>query len=219
MRGMSDGPDTMVRRRRLAPEARREQIVEAAVCYFAEVGLAGTTRDLAKRAGITQALLYQYFRSKAELLDAVFARVYLDRMAPHWPGLISDRSRPLRDRMLTFYGEYTAAIFTYEWMRIFMAAGLAGEALNRRYLEHVRDVLLAPLMAEVRHEARGDLTPDTEDLWNLHGSIVYLGIRRHIYHLPTPDDVMPVIERAIDRFLGGFRIAAPAGAEAGQETA
>ncbi len=80
-------------------------------------------------------------------------------MAPHWPGLISDRARPLRDRMLTFYGEYTAAIFTYEWMRIFMAAGLAGEALNRRYLEHVRDVLLAPLMAEVRHEARGDLTP------------------------------------------------------------
>ena len=47
-----------------------------------------------------------------------------------------------------------------------------------------------------------------EDLWNLHGSIVYLGIRRHIYHLPTPDDVMPVIERAIDRFLAGFAIGA-----------
>jgi AcrR family transcriptional regulator len=205
---MSDGPDAMVRRRRLAPEARREQIVDAAVCYFAEVGLAGTTRDLAKRAGITQALLYQYFRSKAELLEAVFARVYLDRMAPHWPAVLTDRSRPLRERMLSFYAEYTAAIFTYEWMRIFMAAGLAGEALNRRYLEHVRDVLLAPLMEEVRAAARASAQPDMEDLWNLHGSIVYLGIRRHIYHLPTPDDVMPVIERAIDRFLAGFAIGA-----------
>lgn len=203
---MADGLVLTARRRRLAPEARREQIVDAAVCYFAEVGLAGTTRDLAKRAGITQALLYQYFRSKAEILEAVFARVYLDRMAPHWPGLIADRSRPLRERMLKFYGEYTRAIFTYEWMRIFMAAGLAGEALNRRYLEHVRDVLLAPLLEELRHEASGPLTPEVEDLWNLHGGIVYLGIRRHIYHLPTPDDVMPVIERAIDRFLAGFAI-------------
>lgn len=205
---MADGLVLTARRRRLAPEARREQIVDAAVCYFAEVGLAGTTRDLAKRAGITQALLYQYFRSKAEILEAVFARVYLDRMAPHWPGLIADRSRPLRERMVTFYGEYTRAIFTYEWMRIFMAAGLAGEALNRRYLEHVRDVLLAPLLEELRHEASGPLTPEVEDLWNLHGGIVYLGIRRQIYHLPTPDDVMPVIERAIDRFLAGFAIGA-----------
>ncbi|AVO45967.1 TetR/AcrR family transcriptional regulator [Phreatobacter cathodiphilus] len=203
---MADDLELTARRRRLAPEARREQIVDAAVCYFAEVGLAGTTRDLAKRAGITQALLYQYFRSKADLLEAVFARVYLDRMAPHWPAVLTDRCRPLRERMLSFYAEYTAAIFTYEWMRIFMAAGLAGEALNRRYLEHVRDVLLAPLMDEVRAAARGAAQPDMEDLWNLHGSIVYLGIRRHIYHLPTPDDVMPVIERAIDRFLAGFAI-------------
>jgi AcrR family transcriptional regulator len=206
---MADGPDGATRRRRLPPEARREQIVDAAVCYFAEVGLSGTTRDLAKRAGVTQALLYQYFRSKAELLEAVFARVYLDRMAPHWPAVLTDRARPLRERMLAFYAEYTRAIFTYEWMRIFMAAGLAGEALNRRYLEHVRDVLLAPLMEEVRHDARGPVRPEVEDLWNLHGSIVYLGIRRHIYHLPTPDDVMPVIERAIDRFLAGFAIVSP----------
>ena len=210
--GMADGLVLTAKRRRLPPEARREQIIDAAVSYFAEVGLSGTTRDLAKRAGVTQALLYQYFRSKADLLEAVFERVYLDRMSPRWPVVIRDRSLPLRDRLLAFYGDYIHAIFTYEWMRIFMAAGLAGEALNRRYLEHVRDVLLAPLLEELRHVAPGPVTPEVEDLWNLHGSIVYLGIRRHIYHLPTPDDVMPVIERAIDRFLAGFAIvgAAPA---------
>ena len=208
--GMADGLVLTAKRRRLPPEARREQIIDAAVSYFAEVGLSGTTRDLAKRAGVTQALLYQYFRSKADLLEAVFERVYLDRMSPRWPVVIRDRSLPLRDRMLAFYGDYIHAIFTYEWMRIFMAAGLDGEALNRRYLEHVRDVLLAPLLEELRHVAPGPVTPEVEDLWNLHGSIVYLGIRRHIYHLPTPDDVMPVIERAIDRFLAGFSIAGAA---------
>ncbi len=202
------GGDIGQARRRMPPAARREQIIDAAVKHCAEFGLSGTTRDLARRAGVTQALLYQYFANKAELIEAVFERVYLGRIAPHWPALIADRSIPLRARMVKFYREYTAAIFTDEWMRIFMAAGLAGETLNRRYLEHVRGLLLEPLMDEVRAAAPGPRRPEAEDLWNLHGGIVYIGIRRHIYRLPVPADPMPGIERAIDRFLADFGISA-----------
>ncbi len=192
--------------RRLDPAARREEIIRAAVAYFAEVGFGGSTRDLARRAGVTQALLYKYFASKAELREAVFERVYLGRIAPHWLVDLRDRSMPLRARLCRFYGEYTRAIFTYEWMRIFMWAGLDGDALNRRYLEHVSALLLAPMREEVvaeaaRSERSGRWAPGMEDLWNLHGGIVYLGIRRHIYHLPVPEDVTPVIEAAVDRFL------------------
>lgn len=192
-------------KRRLNPDERRQMIVEAAVRYFAEVGFSGPTRDLASRIGITQPLLYKYFASKAELSEAVFEKVYLDRLNPRWPALLSDRARPLRDRLVEFYGEYTAAIFTYEWMRIFMFAGLAGEALNRRYLEHVRDMLLKPVLAEMTGQA-GPRKPEMEDIWNLHGSIVYLGIRKFIYQLPVPDDHGPVIERAIDRLLVDFNL-------------
>ena len=191
------------RQRRLSADARRELIIDEAVRYFAEVGFEGNTRDLARRAGVTQPLLYKYFASKAELSEAVFRRVYLDRLSPEWPALLADRSRPLRDRMIDFYHAYTEAIFTYEWMRIFMFAGLAGEWLNRRYLEHVRDLLLGPLLVEMRSTASAGPKPEMEDLWNLHGSIVYLGIRKFIYQLPVPDEIGPVIERAIDRFLQG----------------
>ena len=118
------------------------------------------------------------------------------------PDLLADRSQPLRTRLTVFYRDYTRAIFTYEWMRIFMFAGLAGERLNRRYLEHVRDLLLKPILAELQ-EVSGK-PPDVEDIWNLHGSLVYLGIRKFIYQLPVPDDVGPVIDRAIDRFLASF---------------
>jgi AcrR family transcriptional regulator len=185
-------------------EARREQIVAGAVCYFAEVGFGGTTRDLAQRIGITQALLYRYFASKAELAEAVFERVFLDRVSPAWPAEIRDRSRPLEARLNGFYRQYAAAIFTYEWMRIFMWAGLAGEALNRRYLDHVADRLLAPLREEVA-EAGPYRAPDMEAMWALHGSIVYLGIRRFIYHLPTPADPGPAISQTVGRFLSGLR--------------
>jgi AcrR family transcriptional regulator len=173
------------------------------VCHFAEVGLAGTTRDLAKRAGVTQALLYRYFASKDALAEAVFERVFLDRLQPHWPALLRDAAIPLEERMLRFYREYTTAIFTYEWMRIFMWAGLAGEQLNRRYLTHVAERLLAPMRAAIAADGRFR-APDAEDLWALHGGIVYLGIRRFIYQLPTPADCGPTIERSIRRFLAGL---------------
>ena len=193
-------------RRRLSPEARRDMIVDAAVRYFAEVGFAGSTRDLAQRVGVTQPLLYKYFATKAELAEAVFGRVYLDRLDPAWPSLLMDRQRPLEDRLIAFYRAYTGAIFTYEWMRIFMFAGLAGERLNRRYLEHVRELLLKPILAELRAElgSASGAGPDIEDVFNLHGGIVYLGIRRFIYQLPAPDDVGPIIERVVRHFLAGW---------------
>ncbi len=190
--------------RRLEPQARREQIVAAAVAYFAEVGFGGTTRDLARRIGITQALLYRYFASKADLVEAVFERVFLGRLSPHWNKDIRDRTQPLEDRLRHFYRQYAAAIFTYEWMRIFMWAGLAGEALNLRYLSRVGDSLLSALRDEIAHDGRFR-TPDMEEMWALHGSIVYIGIRRFIYQLPTPDDVGPVIDGSVERFLVALR--------------
>ena len=191
-------------RRRLDPATRRSQILDAAVSYFAEMGFEGPTRDLARRAGVTQALLYRYFPSKAALAEAVFERVYLGRLDPAWLAGIQDRGLTLEARLCRFYGRYTQAIFNYEWMRIFMWAGLAGDSLNRRYLEHVGERLLAPLAEEIA-AAPGHAPPLMEDLWNLHGGLVYLGIRRFIYRLPTPEDATEVIERAVARFLAGLR--------------
>jgi AcrR family transcriptional regulator len=190
--------------RRLDPQARREQIVTAAVAYFAEVGFGGTTRDLARRIGITQALLYRYFDSKADLVEAVFERVFLGRLSTEWAERIRDRSQPIEQRLSCFYRDYAAAIFTYDWMRMFMWAGLAGEALNRRYLSRIGDSILVILRQEIA--AAGPYrAPDMEAMWALHGSVVYIGIRRFIYQLPTPDDVGPAINASTERFLAGLR--------------
>jgi AcrR family transcriptional regulator len=55
---------------RLTAEARKEAIVEAVRDVFAEKGFDGTTtRELAKAAGVSEALLYKHFPSK-ELLYA-----------------------------------------------------------------------------------------------------------------------------------------------------
>jgi hypothetical protein len=55
-----------------------------------------------------------------------------------------------------------------------------------------------------------------EDIWNLHGGIVYIGIRKFVYSMPCPEDTRPAITSAIDRFLAGFDITSQA-AEIGPE--
>lgn len=188
-------------RRRLPAEERRQQIVDGAVAFFAAAGIEGNTRDLAKRLGVTQPLLFNYFATKDDLIEAVYEQVYLDRLSPDWPNHLTDRSVPLRTRLLSFYTEYSKLIFQHEWMRIFMFSGLAGAELNRRYLRHLGEVILRPLLTEIEVVARHDKAPTMEDLWNLHGGIVYIGIRQHIYRMPCPADPLDAITRAIDRFL------------------
>lgn len=202
-----DAPDpTPTKRRRLPPDQRRQQIVDGAVAFFAQVGLDGKTRDLARHLGITQSLLFKYFANKDALIEAVYAQVYIDRLSPDWPRRLTDRSVPLRTRLLAFYTDYSKLIFEYEWMRIFMFSGLAGAELNRRYLEHMDSMILRPLLDEIRAASTRSITPDMEDLWNLHGGIVYIGIRQHIYRMPCPKDPSPAITRTVDRFLQAFHV-------------
>lgn len=64
---MTDEPKKRMRR-----SDRRRQIVEQAIAVFGERGYrAATTAELAKVAGISEALLYQHFDSKKVLLIAV----------------------------------------------------------------------------------------------------------------------------------------------------
>lgn len=200
-------PDDSSTRRRLPPQERRAQIVDEAVRFFAEVGLEGNTRQLAKRLGVTQSLLFNYFATKDELLEAVYERVYLDRLSPDWPNRLTDRSVPLRARLLAFYTEYSGLIFERAWMRIFMFSGLAGAALNHRYLKHLGEVILRPVLAETEALIENAPHPTMEDIWNLHGGIVYIGIRQHIYGMPAPDDPSEAIAQAIDKYLTYFGIA------------
>lgn len=190
-------------RRRLAPEERRRMIVDGAAAFFSEVGLDGRTRDLSKRLGVAQALIYRYFPSKEALLEEVFQRVYIDRLEPEWASWIADRSVPFEDRLRRFYRAYSRAIFTYEWLRIFMFSGLAGTDINRRYLGAVETQFLKPILAEALH-AMPEAEPLMEDVWNLHGGVVYLGIRKFIYGLPMPDDFDSLVDRVVTRFLASY---------------
>ena len=196
------------KRPRLMPDQRERQIVDGAIRFFAEVGFEGQTRELAKRLGITQPLLYRYFPSKESLIERVYHEVYIKRWQPHWDTLIIDRTLSLEERLVTLYQEYTRVIFNYEWVRIFMFAGLKGVNITERYLSIVQDKLFVPVCTELREVARlpstddVPLLPEELDLaWDLHGGIYYLAIRKWIYNLPLPEDLDGHIERVVHNFI------------------
>jgi AcrR family transcriptional regulator len=197
--------------RKRLPRAEREQLIASgAVQFFCEVGFGGRTRELAKRLGITQPLLYRYFPSKSALIERVYREVYLNRWKPQWETILDDRSRSVRERLLEFYIDYAKAVHTYEWIRIFMFAGLDGMDLNARYLTLVRDRVYTRVIREIRHE-RGLPPPgevpisemEFELVWALHASIFYIGIRKWIYQLPIPADIDTVVAGLTTSFLDG----------------
>ena len=73
----------VVRNQRLPRAERERHILDEAVRFFAEVGFGGDTRELAKRAQVTHALLFRYFPSKDALIERVYREVYLGRWNPY----------------------------------------------------------------------------------------------------------------------------------------
>lgn len=198
-------------RLRLAPEQRRQQIVAAAIAYFSEVGFDGGTRELAKRLGVTQPLIYRYFPSKDDLIRTVYNELYLNRWRPDWERLLTDMALPLRERLIVFYQAYTAAVFTSEWMRVYLFAGLRGVEINHWWFDFVEQHLLRTMAIALRaahglpDEAALPITPAEIDLyWIFHGGIFYYGIRREVFRAPVHLELDAFIVGTVDSMLAGL---------------
>lgn len=198
-------------RKRLTPEAREKMIVEEAIGYFAEHGFEGDTRALAKRIGVSQGLIFRYFPTKEDLIERVYRDVFLKRWNPEWEDLITDRSRPMKARLVAFYEDYYRAVDSYEWIRVALFSALRGEPIMSRYLALVRNRLVIPIARELRAHYR---LPDTdkvplrqlelEMVWDLHSFVIYNMIRRHVYAQGASEAMDEVMEASIGVYVRTF---------------
>lgn len=198
--------------RRLDAAAREQQIVDGAVQFFAERGFDGRTRELAVLLGVTQPLLYRYFPTKRSLIERVFREVYLRPFETDWSTLLTDRTKSLGDRLGSFYARYSQATYRYEWIRIYMFAGLMGEDLNKSYISMVEDKILRVICSELRHYCglpRAEVIPiselELEHIWVLHGGLFYYAVRKYIYGARVSDDFPAIVRRAVATMLEGTK--------------
>lgn len=196
---------------RLPRGARRGRLIEEAAEFFAEVGFEGTTRALAGRLGVTQALIYRYFPSKQDLIDAALSAAFTDRWDPAWEALLADPTRPLVERLGEFYCAYHERSTALS-LRLFVRAGLDGQSLPGRHGARLTDRIFAPVISALRAEAglpdfgtKGMTRGERELAMTLHGSVVFLGIRKHVYQMPMPKSVDDIIRLQVATFVAGAR--------------
>lgn len=93
----------------------RDRLLEAAAGLFADRGYEGVSvRDLTRSVGLNEAVLYHYFRDKADLFDQVLGSLAADFLEPGLadPALLADREGPDLLRILAagargFFGRVT----------------------------------------------------------------------------------------------------------------
>mgnify|MGYP003624810253 FL=1 len=197
------------RRKNMRSADREKLIVSEAVRFFAECGFEGQTRELAKRMGVSHAVIYRHFESKEALIERVYDHVYVKRWNPDWEPLVLDRSRSLKQRLTQFYIEYAKRVFDYDWARIFVSSGLKSYGLTERYLDIIRTRIIRPAAVELRHELHPDqdmTSPgeqETELFWGLHGAVFYIAIRKYVYGEPIEIDVETAVKNTVNNFFDG----------------
>lgn len=196
------------KRRRMPSHEREQMILDEATRFFADHGFGAQTRELADRLGISQGLIFRYFKTKDELVERVYERTFLQRWRPDWEDVIADRSVPLEDRLNRFYCSYLRTIDDYVWVRIAMFSGLAGNDLTARYVRSHVEKLLRLIAVEVRVEngeptARPVERIELEQVWQLHSAIIYYLVRKHVFRTAADVGHEDLVERLVHSFLRG----------------
>src|ERR1700730_14272586 len=204
--------------------ARREAIVSEAIIFFAEHGFEAQTRELAARIGVSQALIYRYFRTKEDLIEEVYQRIYMSRWNALWEKLLSDRRIPLEQRLKEFYKSYLCTFDDYAWIRVSVYSGLRGNNLVSRYIDRVIERVVKVISLELRHEcelpvvAPADIPKlDLELTWNFHSTVIYFLMRRYVFQKEPCDAKDEVVDQMVDQLLAGsiavlkrrYRLSAP----------
>jgi AcrR family transcriptional regulator len=195
-------------RHRMAPLDRERLILDNATRFFAERGLAGETRELARRLGVTQSLIYRYFPSKDMLIDRVYQKWFAEYWNPCWTDWLGDRQHSLEERLLAFYRDYARILHNYEWVRLFAFSGLDGLPHHVRFVARNREQVFPRIACELRHDhgmpalEEMPLTDfEHEQIWAMHATLFHIGQRQWLFGLSAPTDIDAVMATRVRSFV------------------
>ena len=143
---------------------RQEELLDIALDLARESGIAGlTVRNLAARAGFTEAALYRHFPSKQALMLALMGRIE-KRFLPRAREIAGERERPARERLVEVVQLHVRTVLAIDGLPILLlaeASSTADRALHERIRGTVGGYLgvLEDLLAEIPEAERGRRTP------------------------------------------------------------
>lgn len=133
----------------VATAAVRSRLLDAAVALFAEKGFDGTSvQEIVARAEVTKGAMYHYFKSKDDLLYAIYHGL-ISRQLADLDRIVASGRAPgeavraiIVDLVETTTAQLAeAAVFAREQHKLAAEPMAALRAQRRRYHERVRDVI------------------------------------------------------------------------------
>ena len=124
-------------KKRMSAQGRREQILVGAWSLFAQKGFRGTTtREIAKRLGISEALMFKYFPTKAALCRAIIQKRMNGTEEMIFPkeAIDSQDDRQVFKSILSYLIRKNTADPTF--MRLLLYSALEGHDLSKMFFEN-----------------------------------------------------------------------------------
>jgi len=155
---------TPARARKIAPEARRQAILKAALSVFAAHGFeAARLDDVAARAGVAKGTLYLYFRDKQALFEALI-RDTIEPVLQRLQTVATVPDMPLSRLLEALFSVFQTEVLGTErklLVRLIIAEGPRFPAIAEFHYRNVVSRIL-PLIRSVAQRAaeRGELPND-----------------------------------------------------------
>lgn len=184
---------------------RRDKILKAAISLFSQGGFAGTTtRRIARKAGISEALLFRHFPNKERLYDAILERKMEENNPRILGDLPTDRGpepllRALAQRLVRTHEDDPS------FLRLFLFSALEDHKLNDLFFKK-RTMAVAGFLVDYFRKAMdaGVLKksdPETEALAFL--AMVFGYIESRIIY-KVPQVTKHAAEESMDEYVGVF---------------
>jgi AcrR family transcriptional regulator len=119
-------------------DTKRQEIVQAAIELFAAKGFRGTTtRDLAAKAGVNEAIIFRYFVNKTELYRAILEEKVHQSDDAHYKEVVQLATETDVRTFLEFLGNQFIQLHEQDstFMRLLLFSALEGHELVDMFLE------------------------------------------------------------------------------------
>jgi AcrR family transcriptional regulator len=195
-------------RHRLRAEARRDSIIDAAIRLFSERGFKGTTtRELSAAVGVTEPVLYEHFRTKHELYDAMMERIAEQGMDSFGAMLESSRSANLHGRVRAVAHAIVGWFVLHPaFIRLLLFSALEGEDLSRKFIDRASGRVVDTIASYVKSDGRGlrqDL--DIEAVgYTLFCMMVQHGLAHVLFDEAGADVQHELVDRMVDVVISGM---------------
>ena len=193
---------------RVPAATRKAGIIQSATALFGEKGFNGTkTREIAARAGVSEALIFKHFPSKGELYGAILAK---KSPIPELLDRIKIKAKQKNDtEVFTIIAQSIVGGAPDEkLMRLILFSALENHELSdmffRNHIRHFYDVLAAYIKQRIEDGAFQRVEPLVAARAFM-GMLIYHRLLTVLFQATLPQEPQEIVRTFVTVFMNGLR--------------